>query len=106
MIRAVIDTSVLVSAVVSPTGPNAQLFDVIANEEMHPKARTQQHVSLWRSAYPDNWRVVSEKTDGALFCFHDKLRRSAHLAVVVNPEIVHLHDGLRQIGEAGVVDAP
>ena len=39
-------------------------------------------------------RVVSEKTDSALFSFHDKLRRS-HLAVVVNPEIVHLHDGLR-----------
>lgn len=29
MIRAVLDTSVLVSAVISPTGPNAQVFDLI-----------------------------------------------------------------------------
>jgi putative PIN family toxin of toxin-antitoxin system len=36
MIRVVIDTSVLVSAVISPTGPNAQLFDVIANKEVRP----------------------------------------------------------------------
>jgi len=34
MIRVVIDTSVLVSAVISPTGPNAQLFDLIADKEM------------------------------------------------------------------------
>jgi predicted nucleic acid-binding protein len=29
MIRVVLDTSVLVSAVISPTGPNAQLFDLV-----------------------------------------------------------------------------
>ena len=36
MIRVVIDTSVLVSAVISPTGPNAELFDVIAASEIRP----------------------------------------------------------------------
>lgn len=36
MIRVVIDTSVLVSAVISPTGPNAQLFDYIIDEEIRP----------------------------------------------------------------------
>src|ERR1017187_7806316 len=36
MIRVVIDTSVLVSAVMSPTGPNAQLFDFIAAKEVRP----------------------------------------------------------------------
>jgi putative PIN family toxin of toxin-antitoxin system len=30
MIRVVLDTSVLVSAVISPTGPNAQVLDLIA----------------------------------------------------------------------------
>ena len=29
MIRVVLDTSVLVSAVISPTGPNAQVFQLI-----------------------------------------------------------------------------
>jgi putative PIN family toxin of toxin-antitoxin system len=36
MIRVVIDTSVLVSAVISPTGPNAQLLDAIADREIRP----------------------------------------------------------------------
>jgi putative PIN family toxin of toxin-antitoxin system len=36
MIRVVIDTSVLVSAVISPTGPNAQLFDYIIAKEIGP----------------------------------------------------------------------
>ena len=36
MIRVVLDTSVLVSAVISPTGPNAQLFDFIADKEIRP----------------------------------------------------------------------
>jgi len=36
MIRVVIDTSVLVSAVITPTGPNAQLFDHIANKRLRP----------------------------------------------------------------------
>jgi putative PIN family toxin of toxin-antitoxin system len=36
MMRVVIDTSVLVSAVISPTGPNAQLFDEITKEEIRP----------------------------------------------------------------------
>ena len=36
MIRVVIDTSVLVSAVISPSGPNAELFDVIAAREIRP----------------------------------------------------------------------
>jgi len=32
----VIDTSVLVSAVISPTGPNAQLFDLIIAKKIRP----------------------------------------------------------------------
>ena len=36
MIRVVIDTSVLVSAVISPTGPNARLFDFIAAKQLRP----------------------------------------------------------------------
>src|SRR5580704_15677792 len=36
MIRVVIDTSVFVSAVISPTGPNAQLFDYIIAREIRP----------------------------------------------------------------------
>jgi len=36
MIRVVLDTSVLVAAVISPTGPNAQLFDYIATKEIRP----------------------------------------------------------------------
>ncbi|HLK66015.1 MAG TPA: putative toxin-antitoxin system toxin component, PIN family [Bryobacteraceae bacterium] len=31
-----IDTSVLVSAVISPAGPNAELFDYIVNKEIRP----------------------------------------------------------------------
>lgn len=40
MIRVVIDTSVLVSAVISPTGPNTQLFDFIAAKEIRPYLTT------------------------------------------------------------------
>lgn len=40
MIRVVIDTSVLVSAVMSPSGPNAQLFDFIAAKEIRPYLST------------------------------------------------------------------
>src|SRR3954469_7387295 len=36
MIRAVLDTSVLVSAVISPTGPNAQLFELITAGKIRP----------------------------------------------------------------------
>lgn len=36
MIRVVIDTSVLVSAVISPTGPNAVVFDKIPTGELRP----------------------------------------------------------------------
>ena len=36
MIRVVLDTSVLVSAVISPAGPNAQLFDFIIAKELRP----------------------------------------------------------------------
>lgn len=40
MTRVVIDTSVLVSAVISPAGPNAQLFDAIAAREIRPYLTT------------------------------------------------------------------
>jgi|SRR5579871_903257 len=36
MIRVVVDTSALVSAVISPTGPNAQLFDFIVSKQIRP----------------------------------------------------------------------
>ena len=36
MIRAVIDTSVLVSAVISPAGPNAQIIDLIVAGKIRP----------------------------------------------------------------------
>ena len=36
MIRAVIDTSVLVSAVISTTGPNAQLLDLVIAGKIRP----------------------------------------------------------------------
>jgi putative PIN family toxin of toxin-antitoxin system len=36
MIRVVLDTSVLVSAVMTPTGPNAQVFDLITAGEIRP----------------------------------------------------------------------
>jgi putative PIN family toxin of toxin-antitoxin system len=36
MIRIVIDTNVLVSAVISPTGPNAQVFDLILADKIRP----------------------------------------------------------------------
>jgi predicted nucleic acid-binding protein len=36
MIRVVLDTSVLVSAVITPTGPNAQVFDLITAGKIQP----------------------------------------------------------------------
>jgi|HubBroStandDraft_1064217.scaffolds.fasta_scaffold578270_1 putative PIN family toxin of toxin-antitoxin system len=36
MIRAVIDTSVLVSAVITSSGPNAQIFALVAADEIRP----------------------------------------------------------------------
>ncbi|MBI4907546.1 MAG: PIN domain-containing protein [Acidobacteria bacterium] len=36
MIRVVIDTSVLISAVISPSGPNAKLFDFITTRRIRP----------------------------------------------------------------------
>lgn len=36
MIRVVLDTSVLVSAVISPNGPNAELLDLIADRQLRP----------------------------------------------------------------------
>jgi uncharacterized protein len=36
MIRVVVDTSVLVSAVMSPTGPNAQFLDFVAAKQVRP----------------------------------------------------------------------
>ena len=36
MIRIVIDTSVLVSAVISPNGPNARMFDLVSGGTVRP----------------------------------------------------------------------
>ena len=36
MIRVVLDTTVIVSAVISPSGPNARLFDLILHKEIRP----------------------------------------------------------------------
>ena len=46
MIRVVIDTSVLVSAVISPDGPNAQLFNRIVAREIRP----YEHILIERCA--------------------------------------------------------
>ena len=40
MIRAVIDTSVLVSAAISPTGPNAQILDLVTAGKIRPYLTT------------------------------------------------------------------
>ena len=40
MIRVVIDTSVLVSAVISPTGPNAEVFELIIADKIRPYLTT------------------------------------------------------------------
>ena len=40
MIRVVIDTSVLVSAVISSTGPNAQVFELITADKIRPYLTT------------------------------------------------------------------
>ncbi len=36
MIRVVLDTNVLVAAVISPTGPNAQVFEQIVADKLRP----------------------------------------------------------------------
>ncbi len=36
MIRVVLDTSVLVPAVITPTGPNAQVFDLVTTGKIRP----------------------------------------------------------------------
>ena len=36
MIRVVVDTNVLVSAVISPTGPNARMFDLVSDGTVRP----------------------------------------------------------------------
>lgn len=36
MIRVVLDTTVIVSAVISPNGPNARLFDLILDRQIRP----------------------------------------------------------------------
>src|ERR1700722_19745491 len=40
MIRAVIETSVLVSAAISPTGPNAQILDLVTAGKIRPYLTT------------------------------------------------------------------
>ena len=58
MIRAVIDTSVLVSAIITPSGPNAQIFALIAADEIRPYERLK-HLSRVRIA---SFRGLREKT--------------------------------------------
>ena len=53
MIRVVLDTSALVSAVISPTGPNAQLLDFIAAKEIRPY--------FTQAVLEEYWRRVFEK---------------------------------------------
>src|SRR5436309_2015122 len=36
MIRVVLDTNVLVAAAISPTGPNAQVFELIVDDKIRP----------------------------------------------------------------------
>jgi len=50
MIRVVIDTTVLVAAVISPAGPNAQLFDLITADKIRPYV-TQTIVDEYYSVF-------------------------------------------------------
>ena len=40
MIRVVLDTNVLVAASISPTGPNAQIFELIVADKIRPYVTT------------------------------------------------------------------
>ncbi|MGO4882599.1 MAG: putative toxin-antitoxin system toxin component, PIN family [Bryobacteraceae bacterium] len=53
-----IDTSVLVSAIITPSGPNAQIFALIAADEIRPYERLK-HLSRVRIA---SFRGLREKT--------------------------------------------
>jgi predicted nucleic acid-binding protein len=44
MIRVVLDSSVLVSAVISPAGPNAQVFDLVV-ATFSPMLRTESSLN-------------------------------------------------------------
>jgi putative PIN family toxin of toxin-antitoxin system len=50
MIRVVLDTSVIVSAVISPNGPNAQVLDLIVNGELRP-CLTQEVLDEYRRVF-------------------------------------------------------
>jgi putative PIN family toxin of toxin-antitoxin system len=64
MIRVVIDTSVLVSAVISPTGPNAQVFELITAGKIRPyltKAVLQEYHGVFeyeRLGHLDRRRIA------------------------------------------------
>lgn len=77
MIRVAIDTSVLISAVISPTGPNAQLFDFIIAKEIRPyltdavleeydRVLSMSAFSIWISggllSYATCWNVLASKS--------------------------------------------
>jgi hypothetical protein len=60
MIRVVIDTSTLVSAVISPNGPNAELFDFIAAKHLRPYVTEEllhkrQRVSVTVESWCPGW---------------------------------------------------
>jgi putative PIN family toxin of toxin-antitoxin system len=48
MIRIVIDTSALVSAIISPTGPNAQVLDLITAGKIRPYLTTDVVAEYYR----------------------------------------------------------
>lgn len=65
MIRVVLDTSVVVSAVISPTGPNAQIFELIISGKARPyvtQAVIEEYDRVFqykRLAYLDKKRVAN-----------------------------------------------
>ncbi len=63
MIRVVLDTNVLVSAVISPTGPNAQVFDLVSAGKVRP-CLTEGVLDEYHDVF--EYKHLSTSTKGAL----------------------------------------
>jgi putative PIN family toxin of toxin-antitoxin system len=85
MIRVVIDTAVFVSAVISPTGPNAQLFDFITAKEIRPYFTTavlEEYVRVFeyeRLKHLDKKRIA--RLRGVLLRAGVKVRTAGRLRI-------------------------
>jgi len=90
MIRVVLDTSVLVSAVISPTGPNAQIFDLVATEKIRPYvteavlAEYYQVFDYERLKHLDRRRIA--RLRGALEAASTKVKSGGRLQISAHAE--------------------